>query len=421
MEHDNPMSNVDFTNSKVLKYLGFGVLGLGLLSVCFTPSDLTFTRLENFLLPVLLVVIILAKKIRIEGAYFPVLLAFAVCYAVSIFLNGDGIGDISYAFRTLKILLFLILSAQLLHEHHLNFDKIIRSTFLIISAVVLLEFFNPMGIYEIFFSFFTHHNMEKFDQLDSIRIIGTMMNPNDNGVLLTCFIAYFMSSYHSSKNKWNLLFGMLGLVLVILSQSRTSLIAVLVMGVPFLLTFRITRTMIFSVVGSAIVVVAAMHLLQMNYMMELLSKNPLEISAFQARFRDWGYIIGVWNEHKIWGAGPFADTFTAAGYFDPDSEYLYILASRGVVGLVCYLIILTYPILVFWKKRNEVKHALLAVLLSVAFMLIGVTNFSLLNVRIGVVYAIFIGIPFSFLLFKSESNKLNLAIPSFGSLFTKQR
>jgi O-antigen ligase len=313
------------------------------------------------------------------------------------------------------------LASQLLHEYLPSLDKVIRGIFLIVGLVNILETLNPMGIYETLFAFFTHHTMEQFIRMDSIRIIGTMMNPNDNGVFLTCFIAYFMSSYYYSKNKWNLVLVMLGLVLVVLSQSRTSLIAVLAMGVPFLLTFRITRTMIFSIVGSAIVVVATMYLLQMNYMMELLSKNPLEISAFQARFRDWGYVIEVWNEHKIWGVGPFADTFTAAGYFDPDSEYLYILASRGVVGLVCYLIILAYPILLFWKKRNEVNHALLAVLLSVAFMLIGITNFSLLNVRIGVVYAILIGIPFSFLLFKSESSKLNLAIPSIGSLFSKKQ
>ena len=408
-------------SDKILNYVGLGVIIAGLLSVCFTPSTLAFTRLENFTIPIILLIFLASKKVRIELPYMLALTAFFAFYIVSMFLNGDGMADVSFAFRTLKILLFLILGAQLLYEHLPSLDKAIRASFMIITAIMLLEFFNPIGIYETFLEFFTHHPMRRFQELDSTRIIGTMTNPNDNGVLLTCFIAYFMSSFHYSKNKWNFLFIALGLILVLLSQSRTSLIAILAMGVPFMLTFRITKKMVIAVLGSGILVIIAMYLLKMNYMMELLSKNPLEISAFQARFRDWGYVIDVWSEHKIWGVGPFMDTFTAAGYFDPDSEYLYILGSRGIVGLVCYLIILCYPMVLFWIKRKEVKHGLLAVMISVAFMLIAITNFSIINVRIGVLYGILMAIPFSFLLYKGDSSKLNLAIPSLGSLFGKRK
>lgn len=414
------MDRIEFIDSKI-KQVGMGVLLLSLIAVCFTPSTLLFTRLENLFLPILLLVLLASRNIRVEGIFFPVLAAFFGLYLVSIFLNGEGLKDVFFAFRTLKILLFLILASQLLHENLSIIDRIIRGLFLMIGMVIMIEVFNPFGLRQVVFDFFTFHTTDNFFRNDSNRIIGTMRNPNDNGVLLTCFVAYFMSAYYYSKKNLNLILIVIGLVLVVLSQSRTSLIAVLGMGIPFILTFPITKRMVLSVVGAGFLVLVVMYLFKMNYMLELLSTNPMEITAFKARWRDWGYVIEVWNEHPIWGAGPFADTFTAAGYFDPDNEYLYVLGSRGVVGLVCYLILLIYPLILFWRKRKEVKHGLLAVLLSVAFILIAITNFSILNIRIGVVYAIMIGIPFSVLLYNGGSNKLNLMIPSLGSLIFKSK
>ena len=406
---------------KALNYSGLALIIGAFCAVCFTPATFLFTRLENLLIPLVFFTFAAFRQIKIELPYFLTLTGFFGFYVVSIFLNGEGMGEVSYAFRTLKILLFLILAAQLLYENLITLDKVIRGTFLVIGGITMLEYFNPMGIYEVFFPFFTHHTMEQFFRMDSVRIIGTMMNPNDNGVLINCFLAYFMSAFYYSKNKWNILFIIMGLGLILIAQSRTSLIASVAMGAVFLLTFKINRTMIISVVGLSAVGLTMMYLLEMNYMMTLLTKNPLEINELQGRFLSWNHILKVWGEHKIWGAGPFMDTFTTYAMSAPDSEYLYVLGSRGIVGLFCYLIILIYPILLFWKKRNEVTHALLAVLLSVAFIVIGITNFSILNVRIGVVYAILMGVPFSFLLFKGADHKLNLAIPSLGSLFTKKQ
>ncbi|MBL4733798.1 MAG: hypothetical protein JKY18_00395, partial [Flavobacteriales bacterium] len=77
-------------SDKILNYVGLGAIIAGLLSVCFTPSTLAFTRLENFTIPIILLIFLASKKVRIELPYMLTLTAFFAFYIVSMFLNGDG-------------------------------------------------------------------------------------------------------------------------------------------------------------------------------------------------------------------------------------------------------------------------------------------------------------------------------------------
>ena len=142
----------------------------------------------------------------------------------------------------------------------------------------------------------------------------------------------------------------------------------------------------------------------MNYLMELFKYNPLEISAFKGRYPAWEYMITVWHDNLIMGAGPFADKMDAYRNA-PDSEYIYILAGNGIVGMVAYLCLMFAPIVVLWKRRKKSSHALLGILLPIAFLIVAITNFGILNVRLGVLYFIFLGIPFYFLLQEAKQYK----------------
>ncbi|PCH93473.1 MAG: hypothetical protein COB85_06995 [Bacteroidetes bacterium] len=410
-----------FADSGKLKNIGFGVLVASFIAVCFAPSTLMFTRLENLLLPIVVVVLLASNIIRFQFVFFLALSSFFLFDLVTIFLNGEGIAEVSFAFRTLKILLILILATQIFHEYMAWFNMVIRGVFLLVAMIIFIEALDLFGINENLFKFFTHHSLDDYRRLDSNRIIGTMMNPNNNGVLLTCFCAYFMSAFYYHRKRIDIVFIALSIVLLILAQSRTALIAVVVMAIPFVLSFQITKKTILLILGSVILILFLMYKLELNYMMALLTMNPLEINELRGRFPGWIYMLDAWSEHRILGVGPFADTFNTKAIVAPDSEYLYVLSSRGIIGFLCYVTLLIYPIVLFWNKRREIEHGLLAVLISVAFMIIGITNFSILNVRIGVIYAILIGIPFSYLLYKSEASKLFGAIPGFGSLIKKSR
>ena len=157
---------------KIVGSLGLTLIVAAFWAVCFLPATFMFTRVENLLLPLLVLFFAASRQIRIELPIVAALSGFFIFFVATIFLNGEGMGEVSFAFRTLKILLFIVLASQLLQDHLPSFDKVLRITFLIIGSITMLEFFNPRDINSVLFDFFTHHSVEQFIKLDSTRLIG---------------------------------------------------------------------------------------------------------------------------------------------------------------------------------------------------------------------------------------------------------
>jgi len=305
-------------------------------------------------------------------------------------------------------------------------DISIRVALFFIATVMLLEVFNPFGIGELLFSFYTHHKYEDFNVLGGRRIIGTMKNPNDNAALLLCFTAYFMSSYYYKKKILDLFFVLSCVVLIVLAQSRTTMIALIFLGLVFLVNFKLNRQVLLGLLIFALIIPGLMYFLNIDYLIRIFTKNPLEIGELTGRFPIWRYMYELWRENIYFGKGPFVHNLTYKITLiwpvgSPDSEYIYVLASKGLFGFIAYLGLLVLPVISLWKRRKESLHAMLGILLPVAFSVIALTNFAILNVRLGLIYFIFIAIPISILIYdEKNSYRFSKTIHGITMLFKKR-
>jgi len=220
-------------------------------------------------------------------------------------------------------------------------------------------------------------------------------------VFLLCLSAYFMSSYYYFKNKSDIYFMIVCAGIIVLAQSRTTLIALGIMYIVLVLQYKLNWKLVIGVFSIILLSVISMYFLKMNYLMELITDDPLDIPAFRGRFAAWNYMLEAWKGNEFFGIGPFADQMDEHRNA-PDNEYLYVMACNGVVGLISFVAVIVYPIIVFWKHK-KCTHALIAILIPVAFLFIAITNFTILNIRIGLIYFILLAIPFSELL-KDEYN-----------------
>jgi len=115
-----------------------------------------------------------------------------------------------------------------------------------------------------------------------------------------------------------------------LAQSRTTIIALIFMGIGFLVNFKLNRQILLGLLIFVLLIPVLMYFLKIDYLMQVFTKNPLEIGELRARFPIWQYMYEMWKENVFFGKGPFAYNLT----YDithiwppkaPDSEYIYVL------------------------------------------------------------------------------------------------
>jgi len=368
---------------------------------CFTPGDITFTRLENFVLPLVLVSMVALPKVKIPSGMVLVMLIYFSLTILTNIMNSLGFSAYMFAFRTIKYLLLFLFAANIYNSDFRIIDQTIKVVVLLTTFVVIIQLINPFGLADSIHSFYTSRSQDEFLVNDSRRILGVMKNPNDNAVFLLCLSAYFMSSYYYFKNKSDIYFMIVCAGIIVLAQSRTTLIALGIMYIVLVLQYKLNWKLVIGVFSIILLSVISMYFLKMNYLMELITDDPLDIPAFRGRFAAWNYMLEAWKGNEFFGIGPFADQMDEHRNA-PDNEYLYVMACNGVVGLISFVAVIVYPIIVFWKHK-KCTHALIAILIPVAFLFIAITNFTILNIRIGLIYFILLAIPFSELL-KDEYN-----------------
>jgi len=273
--------------------------------------------------------------------------------------------------------------------------------------VNLIEIFNPFDFGNALTNIYTHHaaTVKLNENLGStFRLIGTMVNPNDNSVLFLVFLIYFMSAYYYNKNRHELIYILICIVVIILTQSRTVFLALMTVGLIYLANFRFRKRTLLTLIAIIGLCFGFIFLIQLNYLLQIFVTNPLEIHSLQLRFEVWKALLEMWKHKLFLGWGPIQEV-PKVFKGSPDSEYLYILASYGMIGFASYLTLLLYPIIIFWRKRKKVYHAMMGVLMPVGFCIVAVTNFGLMNVRLGTLFILFMGVSFSMLIHHHQTSK----------------
>jgi len=182
------------------------------------------------------------------------------------------------------------------------------------------------------------------------RLFSVYLDPNFAGVIFSCLSMYLLGSSIEvviKDRKRGLLLGVvtaLSVLAVFLTYSRTGMIALGVGTVVLLLMKGYRKFLVFCLAFFALLV-----FLTADFKVEGL--NPLRTVSTNARIESMRIATAIFQQNSIVGVGFNAYRYAQHRYgFRPDdrwrtshadagtdNSFLFVLATTGVIGFVCYL------------------------------------------------------------------------------------
>lgn len=182
------------------------------------------------------------------------------------------------------------------------------------------------------------------------RMFSTFLDPNFFGVFLVCFFLFVVTLTLSAKKisrVWYLACLSLVFVAILLTYSRTALVA-LVVGLSVLLLKRISkRAMLIFLSGGMVVAVVVILLIGRKAE----GNDFFRATSSSARIGDAKNAMSIYVEHPLLGVGfntyryaqykygfmkgsPTQEDHGASG---ADTSLLFVLATSGIIGFGCFL------------------------------------------------------------------------------------
>lgn len=399
------------------KWLAFGCAVLVLLDAFFIPdirisSQLPAFQLTDFLLPIIgLLLYPILPQIRKEW-WFLWIAIFAGYMLLPIVINGriKQWNDYFELYRVLKLgvifMLFRFIQPKQLHP-------MIVGSFMVLLLINVLHIFNVFNINELLTYTYGDSIHFKLFGRDSLgnpavkRMLGTMGNPNTNALLFLFFTVYFLP-IEKIREQWVLCFT--ALFMVFLCQSRTSLIAVImVLGAMLYLTkkdgLKAAIWKIATSIGLYVLatMIATSFFQYTSYSNSLMDGSALYSTSLRSRWESWNILWNMIKTKPLFGFGPYKSYFTAHQLFS-ENEYLLIWWRFGIFGLLFYLGIFLLP---FWEmfRRKFDTHAGKAMIMIGVMLIAALTNNPLTERSISVLFIFLLasGLP------KSKEHEKTLA------------
>jgi hypothetical protein len=292
--------------------------------------------------------------------------------------------DFVELFRFLP-LLYLMLKIN--YFNNICYDDILRACFiylLIDGSVTLLQFFNLnfLGITDIVGALYTSDGFFISDDMNVInRSPGISNEVGGHGaILMSMTVIMFsgiMTKYHY---KWLPYAGFyLSLVLLVLTQSRTSFIStgfILFVALLLYLLFGYfkhrTKVVIFSTSLIFVCVIIFINyydsLKNIGYLMKLMDLDKSQ-GAISVRLSKWASYDVALEERPMWLLTGWGKDFFGPKSGSFDNDYLYFFFVYGPIMLISFLLL--YVRYIFKILLNFKRYALNNFELSFFFILIG--------------------------------------------------
>lgn len=215
-------------------------------------------------------------------------------------------------------------------------------------------------------------------------MLGLMGNPNINSILFLFFTCYFMARHTYVKK--NILSIIVSVVMVILTQSRTSFLCLIVIILIFIFKEMKVRKIIQGILLLSFIILV-IWIINAQYL-SLLWDTPVgKITSFTNRVDVWVLLLDMVKDKMFIGYGPFKEYFYANTLY-ADNEYILNLIRYGIFGLILYVALLLYPIVCALKARNHSSinnfYNLFAGMFFVVVLISGLTNAPLNEPRLQV-------------------------------------
>jgi len=344
-------------------------------------ASLPSLQILDFLLPIIFVVIWIKRKTITPNYYslIPLIFSFYILFSIFISDNYRDLNPYFEVYKMLKVALLIVFFSLI------NFDfikNLIHFLFGLLVLINLLHFFNLLHINFLLEHYYNGGIHIQFFGLDSMgapavkRLVGTMGNPNINGLLFGMFaILYFPFKFKQKE----LIGFFIALLMTFLCQSRTSL--VIIIGIfLFLLVFHRSKfklqqwlVLLFGTCTIYLLswMLATSFFQYTSYNNSLLDGTALFSGSVRGRWESWELLWNMIVKHPIFGYGPNKNFFYANHIYS-ENEYLLMTWRYGVIGLMFYLSIFIYPLIKFIKKMEP--YAIQAILLILLMTISALTN-----------------------------------------------
>lgn len=383
-------------NQKTTYYISFFALLYALVCLTFAlflPATFQ-TRLDNILFPIGLIhlvqVFVLNKKYRFFiGAFFLLFTWFLLAEIIA--KRTLSFTSFNYIVYLLKwpVIIFSIIDNPFVPRTKERIYHIIDGVFLALVAINLFILINPNGLgesWQLLYSPKIEANFVYFNEHGTFRLVGTCMDPNNNGAIFGSFFLFYF--FIRKKEAW--MFALLAAFLILMTQSRTVFIGVLIICCVWLIYFLIQnknfkKYLAIIVVGC--VLISGIVLFSSN-LLSLFDGKAFLSYSFLRRFDNLIYFFDLNQLNQIVGLGVVSDPKGQHGFYF-DSEFIAVLFQFGLIGLILWIFLGGYLIL-FFKMFNERSQFLAKYTFFI--IIVSFTNFTLLNSQFGVVISSFIGV-----------------------------
>jgi hypothetical protein len=353
----------------------------------FEISDLTF--------PVLVILSLLFWKtemLEFITNYRSLILSFGLfllVVVVSIIVNGriSQSRDWFEVLKYIKFLFFFILFAVSLSFATMR--RVLIITFMSVLIFNLLHYFNVLNFNLVIEPFYAapHHldyfGLNSLGEPSTKRALGTLGNPNTNGILFLLFILVFLPRHKDFKNTGLTLLS-LSILGLFLCQSRTGVLAYfLILAVYFLMMKSHWKTIFFLISVS----ILSFLLLQLsgNLYLNSIANPEIMQSASRGRLEQWIRILESMPGHWVVGHAPSKEYFEQNDIYS-ESEYFLILFRYGILGIGTFLMFWW-----FWLKTTLVdtgKSFKLGLLVALTYLLTAITNNPLQSPKIALLLSV---------------------------------
>lgn len=328
--------------------------------------------------------------------YLAFLLLTGTWMAVCLLGNGRLL-RISDHFEFYKLAKYAILTifgyAVLSRYQAKHCDRLIYVVFALLAAFNLANYLDLFGFNHSIMPWFTSSDrLASFGQ-DSMgnpaprRMLGTMGNPNNNGILWSLVAAYFLS--RQDGKIYHLPLFLVSLAMVMLAGSRTDFVAVLVMLFLYWLIGRRSAGQMVLFLASAALAFAVVVIFNIQYISMLWTADLMENPSWLARLEVWDQLREMILHSPLIGHGPNKEFFYQQGLYS-ENEYLLMAWRYGIPGLLMYLgwfLIPTYQAL----RSRGLETGRLVIMASAVMAISALTNNPFSEPRLMALYALAAG------------------------------
>jgi len=375
--------------------LVFSIIGAVLLPPLQLTLNLPAFEISDLAFPILLVLVVIFHRKELAQCMIPhrkVILAFLIFVGltvVSIFLNArwSELRDWFEVAKYMKFLLFFALTYFFFSKTQLL--RIFVPALIAVFLFNLLHYFNIANFNQLIEPYYAAaHHLDIFG-LNSIgepatkRALGTLGNPNTNGLLFLLFTLLFLPRTNEVYRKTYLFLAM-AILGVFLCQSRTGILAYILVLAAYYWSDRSQWRRVVAIVIFSLLVYLTLTLMGNSYLNSLVNPDIMK-SAGIGRLEQWKKIISAMPGHWIVGHAPNKNYFETHAIYS-ESEYFLLLFRYGLIGLLSFL-----SFWIIWLKeyafriKNQYK---LGLFVGIVYLFSAITNNPLQSPKIALILGV---------------------------------